>query len=445
MRELPFRALVVWAAVVVLGLLASVVALFGAVVDPIRWPTTALFLVVGFVAQGFRVQFSYRRTRNAHIGTIASAFYVASLLLLPPAQAIAINFISYSLAWLRHRRAWYKELFNLSQYSLTIGVAGWVWHTWGSGSGVLLDPRDAFWLVVTLGLYFLINTGLISLMVATADGLSPRYVWLVSYRRTLPAYFGMLFAGVLIANLWSNAAWSVVLAVVPLIAIYHAFKRTIDLEQQTLSALFDLADVLDERDYYTHQHSVRVGEQAEKLALRLGRSAEDAYLVYLCGRLHDIGKCAINNEVLLKTGPLNVEEREHMCRHASVGSQMLSHFNLFRVGASYVRGHHEWYNGLGYPDGLKGEAIPFGARVIAVADAYDAMTSNRSYRRALPKQEALRRLLEGRGTQWDAQMVDAYVAMLADQPARAAPLAQLAPAPAGAARGAAGEASSAAS
>lgn len=159
-----------------------------------------------------------------------------------------------------------------------------------------------------------------------------------------------------------------------------------------------------------------MGQYAERVTLAMHRSGEDAHLIFLADRLHDIGKCAVHNEVLLKPGPLTEEEREHMCTHAPIGGKMLDHFPLFHECVGYVRGHHERWDGEGYPDGLAREGIPFGARVIAVVDSYDAMTTTRPYRRALPHVEAVRRLRVGAGSQWDPDVVDAFLVMMGEAP-----------------------------
>jgi putative nucleotidyltransferase with HDIG domain len=222
----------------------------------------------------------------------------------------------------------------------------------------------------------------------------------------------MLFLGVLIAILWNLSAWTVALAAIPLTAVYFALRNTVGLETETVGALFNLADILDARDPYTHGHSLRVGEYAEKLALSMGLSSDQAHLIFLAGRLHDIGKCAIHNEVLLKPGALDEEERAHMGIHPEVGASMLASFSLFGECARYVRGHHERWDGAGYPDGLEGETIPLGARIIAVTDSFDAMTTTRPYRNALPRTEAYRRLVEGAGTQWDPRIIAAFLKLL---------------------------------
>jgi putative nucleotidyltransferase with HDIG domain len=265
-------------------------------------------------------------------------------------------------------------------------------------------------------MYFFANTAFIAAIVALASGMPVRTTWWRSNRHTWPASLGMLFIGVLIAVLWVTSPWTIALAAIPLTAIYYTLRNTVSLETQTVDALFNLADILDARDSYTHGHSLRVGQYAEKLALQMGLSGDDAHLVFLAGRLHDIGKCAIKNEVLLKPGALNKEEFEHMCIHPEVGSSMLASFSLFKECARYVRGHHERWDGKGYPDKLQGEAIPLGARVIAVADAFDAMTTTRPYRKALPLAEARRRLEEGAGSQWDARIISAFLHLLETTP-----------------------------
>jgi len=202
------------------------------------------------------------------------------------------------------------------------------------------------------------------------------------------------------------------------VVLYRSLQYAVLLRQQTCDALFSMADLMVARDRYTAHHSLRVAHLAERLAARLGQPADEAWLIFLCGRLHDIGKCAIANQILLKPSSLEPQERAEMSRHAALGAQMLMHFPDFRDGASYIRAHHERYDGRGYPDGLARNQIPLGARIIAVADAYDAMTSDRPYRQALPQAEAVRRLLAGAGSQWDPRVVLTFLELLGQAPAK---------------------------
>jgi putative two-component system response regulator len=159
------------------------------------------------------------------------------------------------------------------------------------------------------------------------------------------------------------------------------------------------------RDRYTGLHSRNVSILAEGMALRCGLSEEQAFDVRLGALLHDVGKVAVPEMVLAKRGPLTAEEMSMMRRHPVYGARALSAVPHLDAARAIVLHHHERWDGLGYPVGLSGQSIPFGARLVAVADAYDAMTSNRPYRNALPSEVAVARLLEGSGTQFDPSMV----------------------------------------
>ena len=129
--------------------------------------------------------------------------------------------------------------------------------------------------------------------------------------------------------------------------------------------------------------------------------------------VHDLGKIGVPDRVLLKPGPLSAAEQDLMREHSHLGSVILTRFELFRPGAEIVRHHHERWDGAGFPDGLAGEAIPLGARVVAVVDAFDAMTSDRPYRAALSETEAVRRLAAGAGSQWDPRITAAFLELMA--------------------------------
>ena len=371
-----------------------------------------LFAVAGAIAQRFYVTLPTTRPGNPYTMTVGASIGIAAILLFPVHWAVIIVTVALLVG---RKGVWFKRLFNAGHITLTAFLAGYVWSLAGPGAAPSV-VGSAPWVLGTVLVYAVLSSVLVSAMVALASGLPVRLTWWRAHRHTWPAILGMLFTGVLVAVLWSTSAWTIALAAIPLTAIYYTLRNTVSLETQTVDALFNLADILDARDSYTHGHSLRVGQYAEKLALATRLSGDDAHVIFLAGRLHDIGKCAIKNEVLLKPGALNDEEFEHMCIHPEVGSSMLASFSLFSECARYVRGHHERWDGRGYPDKLQGENIPLGARIIAVADAFDAMTTTRPYRKALPIAEARRRLQEGAGSQWDARIVTAFLRLLETTP-----------------------------
>lgn len=176
-------------------------------------------------------------------------------------------------------------------------------------------------------------------------------------------------------------------------------------------AAASLAKAVDARDAYTGSHSERVSELAARIALALGADAELVELTRLAGSLHDLGKLAVPEEVLRKPGPLTDPERMVLERHPQIGFRMLESLGVDPV-AEWVLHHHERWDGTGYPDGLHGDTIPLGARIIFVADAYDAMTSERVYQRRLSEDEALAELARCAGTQFDPEVVAAFAADL---------------------------------
>lgn len=167
---------------------------------------------------------------------------------------------------------------------------------------------------------------------------------------------------------------------------------------------------LDAKDSYTAGHSDRVARMAVCLGRRLGLSSEELQTLYLSGLLHDVGKLGLAEGLLRKASPLTPAERAAIETHPDLGHAMLLPYEELAATLPAVRRHHEAWNGGGYPGGWSGERIPLFARIVAVADSLDAMTSNRSYRAALSAEEADRILREGAGRQWDPAVIAAYEA-----------------------------------
>ncbi len=171
--------------------------------------------------------------------------------------------------------------------------------------------------------------------------------------------------------------------------------------EQTATALVNAVDAKDE---YSHGHSLRVAEYSEKIARMMGKSDEECYRIYYTALLHDVGKIGISNSIINKKGKLTKEEYEVIKQHPILGDRILSSVREYPYLSMGARFHHERYDGKGYPDGLKGEDIPEIARIISVADAYDAMSSNRSYRSAIPQQLVREEIIKGTGTQFDPEI-----------------------------------------
>jgi hypothetical protein len=221
--------------------------------------------------------------------------------------------------------------------------------------------------------------------------------------------------------------WTLVLFFVPALAAQRLFALLQDqrrlteglssanrqLERANLSFASALVATLDARDRYTAGHSAAVAVYSRDIARRLDLASSEQQNVHLAGLVHDIGKIGLPPGLLEKEGPLTLDERRLMQGHSEIGERILRKVDDYGSIARVVRHHHERYDGHGYPDGLVGEDIPLLARIIAVADAYNAMTSDRPYREAMPSQVARMRLAQAVGAQFDTTVVAAFEAILA--------------------------------
>jgi putative nucleotidyltransferase with HDIG domain len=242
---------------------------------------------------------------------------------------------------------------------------------------------------------------------------------------SLPLYVplvALLVFGYRAYSIWIVATFLLpTIALQRLIHLYHEQREAAEglalvnrrLERANLSFATALVTTLDARDRYTAGHSAAVATYSRDIAARMDLSEEEQQLVHLCGLVHDIGKIGLPPGLLEKPGPLSLDERRQMETHAAIGERILSKVDDYAEIANIVRHHHERVDGLGYPDRLLGNDIPLLSRIIAVADAYNAMTSDRPYRDAMPSRVARLRLAQAVETQFDTSVVAAFEAILA--------------------------------
>ncbi|MCL6612805.1 MAG: HD domain-containing protein [Peptococcaceae bacterium] len=181
---------------------------------------------------------------------------------------------------------------------------------------------------------------------------------------------------------------------------------------EQFETIYAFAEAIGARDGYTMGHSEKVAEYSRLIAEKMGLDLKTVDLAYLCGIVHDVGKIGIPEEVLNKKGPLDSEEYRLIMGHSQMGASILSHISWLDDVVPIIEAHHERYNGTGYPRGLKGEEIPIISRILAVADAFDAMTSDRSYRKAYSLEKAVEELKMNAGTQFDPQIVKVFLELL---------------------------------
>lgn len=369
----------------------------------------AVFMVLGAVATNFPVMVSPRLKADA-----APAVYLAAVLLFAPAASVALigasRLVGEGVLCLRrnpatgyHRRAPIDLVFNTSRMIVAGAMSALAYRATGTSAASALLAGAVMYAVIT---------GLDVIAGGLHNNRNPLEIWAeiasTDFRQTGALYV----AGYLLAVLSIGRPWLAPAMMVPVAGIQLALTRSVQLKEQTVAAVEAMADVVDRRDPYTFQHSQSVADHSLRIARAMHLPDREADLIRLAARVHDLGKIAVPDEVLHKHGRLTEAEFKEMKKHPTTGAEILAKFPEYGRGRELVLAHHERIDGLGYPRGLAGAAIALGARIIAVADSWDAMTSDRPYRKALDPEVALAELLRGRGTQWDPNVVDAFAATL---------------------------------
>ncbi|MBI2266526.1 MAG: HD-GYP domain-containing protein [Armatimonadetes bacterium] len=259
--------------------------------------------------------------------------------------------------------------------------------------------------------FLLVNAIATVIFVAMEERISPYAVFVVMWKDYLLHFFCLPMLGGPLALLFLRQPLALPLFIIPVYGLYIAILRTQEMIQATQTAIETTARALDARDHYTYGHSTRVGATAWVIGRQMGMDALGARELEKAGLIHDIGKVAIPDAILHKGGKLSVEERIIIRGHVGAGERILSPMRPLEKLTFAAFSHHEKMDGSGYPRGLAGETIPIWARILAVADTFDALTSNRPYRKGMSDEEAIEIIEKGTGTHFDPLVVAAFLAV----------------------------------
>jgi|GEM_PF-598142 len=368
------------------------------------WALTAL-------AWRFPVQFG----PHSRIYTTSAATF-AGALLLPPWLAMAVAALGVAAGEYLAPGPLERRLFNIAALSLNVLAAAAIIDRLSDRALLTrTGPRDLAAILLAAGAHYTINAVLVEGIGALQRRPSLAAV-VERHRRFLPQRVALYVLGVFGAMVGNAQPLALLLGAIPGFAIYRSLRDGAALRSQTRAAIEELADIVDMRDRYTYEHSRRVAELARLFAERLRLPQDQTAIIVAAARVHDIGKIGIRSTTLFKPAVMDEEETLEMRSHPEIGARLVSRFPDFAAGAEIVLHHHERWDGKGYPGSLAGTRIPFGARLVAIVDTFDAMTSTRAYRRALPPDTVLAELRRGRGTQFDPELLDAFLAMLDEQP-----------------------------
>lgn len=309
------------------------------------------------------------------------------------------------------RRDLLKSITNISTFVAATAIGGMVYHAIADPALTPVGSANNL-LAALLGsaAFVAVNTLVLAVIIAPVIGMPMHTLWQSTLRLSAIETVTFPAVGGLVTLAAEANAVAVILLAFPLLGPQIAYRTLIRAQRSVRDTLESLADVVEQRDTYTSNHSIRVTETVKRILHELPDVPyELTETIVQAARVHDIGKVGTRDLTLYKPGPLTTDERHEMQRHSEVGSAIVARTHEYRLTAEIIRHHHESWNGMGYPDKLRAQDIPFGSRVIAVADAYDAMVTDRPYRLGMSPQKAVEEIRRGAGVQFDPVVVGAFL------------------------------------
>ncbi|AVX31699.1 metal dependent phosphohydrolase [Carboxydocella thermautotrophica] len=360
---------------------------------------TIIFSLIYFIIELFPVHLP----RGGSV-SVSIALTVAILYLFDLPVAIFTVFIGECLIHLKSKnKKIIKTFFNFSQLIISITFSGII-------KIGLIKLGAVYATIIAAFCHVIINLSLVTIVLALSQNAKPYGIWMLNFKWVAPNFIALTPMGILMAKIYETwGAVGIILFILPLMLARHSFKLYMDTRQMYLDTVQALVTAIEAKDLYTKGHSERVAEFAVETARELDWPEHKIETLRYMALLHDIGKIAIPDVILNKSTRLSPQEYNRIKDHAVVWAEIIK--QVKNLGDAYlmVRHHHERMDGSGYPDGLKGEEIPMGARIIAVADCFDAMTSNRVYRAGRSPREAIQELQKCGGAELDSQVVQAFV------------------------------------
>ncbi len=303
----------------------------------------------------------------------------------------------------------YKTIFNISQSIIITSLISLIYLQIGGG----ISRFSLFPTLFILLAGMLLNTIIISGFLSALNSQKFVRVWLESIKGTFSSSIAVGTMGIIIALAYIDYGYGAVLLFLgPLLLARYSFRLYVDMRNVYLSTIQALSKSLEAKDPFTSGHSNRVEKYAVELAEASDLSFEKIQDIKIAAALHDIGKIGINDQILNKAAKLTQEEYQQVMEHPAIGADIIRNVDFLRNITGIIKHHHERYDGNGYPDGLKGDQIPIEACILAIADSYDAMTTDRPYRKALTQKEAIEELEQNAGTQFHPVLSEKFIEII---------------------------------
>jgi len=356
------------------------------------------------------VYFGFGNAQTEVTVSLGITFAVACI--WPPEQAMLLVLIQTIVSDLVTRKSADKIVFNAALSTTVIGGTSIIYHNFAVSQLGFLEGANLLAVGLAVAYYIVAESVMLAGLFSTLSRRPFLEVLVSFFRQSWLDFAAFLPLGMVMTALFRENPLSILFLVPTFLLLYFSLKREQTLRNQTEAILEKLVDVLESKSPETAQHSKRVRAWVEDICNELGMESGEEDMVLQAAVLHDLGKVGLDDSLLRKPG-LSAEEFHHIMEHPGVSAALLEGLTLFQGGRDIVLHHHERYDGKGYPDHLTGENIPFGARIIAVADSFDAMVSSRPYRaKSLTVMEALKILDQERGAQFDPELVVTFTKLV---------------------------------
>ena len=381
------------------------------------------FAIVGFLGIfAFFAEIYEIEVVPKHKISVSTAIYMSLVYIGGAPMAIAISLPALFLSEVIIRgfeevsssivRSLQQVFFNTSQVVVSIAASALVFDVVGGHSPPYAVAYDYFPLVLSFLTFMLVNISLVSGIISLSENQSFFYQVKINLRDLPVQYLSLSIISILIAITYVTSQWNVFLVAILLILANTSVQGYIRLQKEAKQTFEKMMDLLSKRDPYTHEHSESVGQLTRAIADELRVHPERKENIVSAARVHDIGKLGIPDDILLKKGSLDEEEWETMKEHPVVGADILSGLTIYEDSVNIVRYEHERWDGSGYPEGLEGEEIPLGSRIVAGADVWNALRTKRPYRGPLSKEKAKEEIKEMAGVKLDPEVVNALLAVI---------------------------------
>ena len=350
--------------------------------------------------------------------SINTAILFGSLILFGPSTAIIVT--AFSIINIREfvkKVPFYKHFFNAGQYLISVGIASIVFeNTYERTAANFFNPANIGFIFLAVYIGFLINSILTTIAISISERKNFINIWVYNYAWLIPFILFLTVMAIFISFLYKlYGPLTIIFTSLPLIIAQYAYMLRIKERKALINSIKQIVKIIDAKDPYTAGHSVRVAEYAEKIARKLRLNEFDVDILTNLANLHDIGKVQIDLSILNKPGKYNDADWAEMKKHPEVGYEIVKEIVFLKKYAKAILYHHEKIDGSGYPYGIKGDKISLFAKILTVADAYDAMTSNRPYKTALSQKKAIKELQRCSDKDFDSKISSIMIEIIKEE------------------------------